>query len=83
MDDIHTIDIPATVTNLGAAMFRYEISNADFTAIYIHDEKQKELDWAFFANSLEYPGYSYSKSSYNKETGVVSSASGDVKVALR
>lgn len=83
MDDIHTIDIPATVTTLDAAMFRFGTSNTNFTTIYIHDEAQKDLDWAFFANYL---ADSYSKSNYNKETGVIKgdySNQKDVKVVLR
>lgn len=48
--------------------------------IYIHDEAQKDLDWTYF---VYYNGEGSSGSNYNKETGVVSSASGDVKVILR
>ena len=80
MDDIYTIDIPATITRLGAAMYRFDIYNANFTTIYIHDEAQKDLDWAYF---VDFNGNGNSGSGYNKETGVVSSASGGVKVVLR
>ena len=80
MDDIHTIDIPSTVTSLEAAMFRNGTSNTNFTTIYIHNEAQKDLDWAYF---VYYNGDGNSDSNYNKETGVVSSASGDVKVILK
>ena len=41
---------------------------------------QKDLDWTYF---VYYNGEGSSGSNYNKETGVVSSASGDVKVILR
>ena len=80
MDDIHTLDIPATVTNLNDAMFKYEESNKNFTTIYIHDEAQKDLNWTYF---VYYNGDGDGDSAYNKETGVVSSAYGDVKVVLR
>lgn len=80
MDDIHTLDIPSTMTSLRDAMFKYEESNKNFTTIYIHDEAQKDLDWAYF---VYYNGDGNRDSSYNKETGVVSSAYGDVKVVLR
>ncbi len=80
MDDIYTIDIPATVTSLGAAMFRFDTYNANFTTIYIHDEAQKDLNWAYF---VDFNGDGNGGSDYNKETGVVSSASGNVKVVLR
>ncbi len=80
MDDIHTLDIPATVTNLNDAMFKYEESNKNLTTIYIHDEAQKDLDWTYF---VYYNGDGNRDSSYNKEMGVVSSAYGDVKVILR
>lgn len=80
MDDIYTIDIPATITRLGAAMYKFDIYNANFTTIYIHDEAQKDLDWAYF---VDFNGDGNSGSGYNKETGVVSSASGGVKVVLR
>lgn len=80
MDDIHTLDIPATVTSLRDAMFKYGESNKNLTTIYIHDEAQKDLDWAYF---VYYNGDGNRDSSYNKETGVVSSAYGDVKVILR
>ena len=69
-----------TVTRLGAAMYRFDTYNANFTTIYIHDEAQKDLDWRYF---VYYNGDGNSGSSYNKETGVVSSASGDVKVILK
>lgn len=59
------------------AMFKYGYSNNNFTTIYIHDEKQKELDWGTFVN------YEGCNTYYKKETGVVSSAFGDVKVVLR
>lgn len=80
MDDIHTLDIPSTVANLKDAIFKYGESNKNLTTIYIHDEAQKDLDWAYF---VDYNGEGNSGSGYNKETGVVSSASGDVKVILR
>lgn len=80
MDDIHTLDIPSTVANLNDAIFKYEESNKNLTTIYIHDEAQKDLDWTYF---VYYNGEGSSGSNYNKETGVVSSASGDVKVILR
>ena len=80
MDDIYTLDIPSTVTNLADAMFKYEESNKKFTTIYIHDEAQKDLNWTYF---VYYNGDGDGDSDYNKETGVVSSASGDVKVVLR
>ena len=80
MDDIYTMDIPATITRLGAAMYKFDIYNANFTTIYIHDEAQKDLDWAYF---VDFNGDGNSGSGYNKETGVVSLASGDVKVVLR
>lgn len=80
MDDIHTLDIPSTVANLKDAIFKYGESNKNLTTIYIHDEAQKDLDWAYF---VDYNGEGNSGSGYNKETGVVSSASGDVKVVLR
>ena len=80
MDDIHTLDIPSTVTNLKDAIFKYEESNKNLTTIYIHDGAQKDLDWTYF---VYYNGEGNSGSNYNKETGVVSSASGDVKVILR
>lgn len=80
MDDIHTLDIPATVTNLADAMFKYKESNKNFTTIYIHDEAQKDLNWTYF---VYYNGDGDGDSAYNKETGVVSSASGDIKVVLR
>lgn len=80
MDDIHTLDIPSTVANLKDAIFKYGESNKNLTTIYIHDEAQKDFDWAYF---VDYNGEGNSGSGYNKETGVVSSASGDVKVILR
>lgn len=80
MDDIHTLDIPSTVTNLKDAIFKYEESNKNLTTIYIHDEAQKDLDWTYF---VYYNGEGSSGSNYNKEMGVVSSASGDVKVILK
>lgn len=80
MDDIHTLDIPSTVANLKDAIFKYGESNKNLTTIYIHDEAQKDLDWAYF---VDYNGEGNSGSGYNKETGVVSSASGDVKVILK
>ena len=80
MDDIHTLDIPSTVANLKDAIFKYGESNKNLTTIYIHDEAQKDLDWTYF---VYYNGEGSSGSNYNKETGVVSSASGDVKVILR
>lgn len=80
MDDIHTLDIPSTVANLKDAIFKYGESNKNLTTIYIHDEAQKDLDWAYF---VYYNGDGNRDSSYNKETGVVSSAYGDVKVILR
>ena len=80
MDDIHTLDIPSTVANLKDAIFKYGESNKNLTTIYIHDEAQKDLDWAYF---VDYNGEGNSGSGYNKETGVVSSSSGDVKVILR
>ena len=80
MDDIHTLDIPSTVANLNDAIFKYGESNKNLTTIYIHDEAQKDLDWAYF---VDYNGEGNSGSGYNKETGVVSSASGDVKVILK
>lgn len=80
MDDIHTLDIPSTVANLNDAIFKYEESNKNLTTIYIHDEAQKDLDWTYF---VYYNGEGSSGSNYNKETGVVSSASGDIKVVLR
>lgn len=80
MDDIHTLDIPSTVANLNDAIFKYEESNKNLTTIYIHDEAQKDLDWTYF---VYYNGEGSSGSNYNKETGVVSSASGDVKVILK
>lgn len=80
MDDIHTLDIPATVTNLADGMFKYKESNKNFTTIYIHDEAQKDLNWTYF---VYYNGDGDGDSAYNKETGVVSSAYGDIKVVLR
>lgn len=80
MDDIHTLDIPSTVANLKDAIFKYGESNKNLTTIYIHDEAQKDLDWAYFVYNN---GDGNRDSSYNKETGVVSSAYGDVKVILR
>ncbi len=83
MDDIYTIDIPATVTSLGAAMFRFDTYNANFTTIYIHDEAQKDLDWAYF---VDFNGDGNGGSDYNKETGVIKgdySDQKDVKVVLR
>ena len=80
MDDIHTLDIPLTVTNLADAIFKYGESNKNLTTIYIHDEAQKNLDWTWF---VYYNGEGNSDSGYNKETGVVSSTSGDVEVVLR
>lgn len=80
MDDIHTLDIPSTVTNLKDAIYKYEKSNKNFTTIYIHNEAQKDLNWAYF---VYYNGDGNRDSNYNKEMGVVSSAYGDVKVVLR
>ena len=48
-----------------------------FTTIYIHDEKQKELDWGTFVN------YEGCNSYYKKETGVILNTNGNVKVVLR
>ena len=80
MDDIHTLDIPSTVANLKDAIFKYGESNKNLTTIYIHDEAQKDLNWTYFVYNN---GDGNRDSSYNKETGVVSSAYGDVKVILR
>ena len=82
MDDIHTLDIPATVTNLSDAMFKDGNSNKNLTTIYIHDEAQKDLNWEWF---VAYNGESYSSSGYDKETGILAGAqnNSDVKVVLR
>ena len=77
MDDIYTIDIPVTITSLSDAMFKYGYSNNYFTTIYIHDEKQRELDWGTFVN------YEGCNSYYKKETGVILNTNGNVKVVLR
>ena len=52
-------------------------SNNYFTTIYIHDEKQKELDWGTFVN------FEGCNSYYKKETGVILNTNGNVKVVLR
>ncbi len=77
MDDIYTIDIPVTITSLSDAMFKYGYSNNNFATIYIHDEKQKELDWSTFVN---YEGCGVN---YKKETGVISNTNGNVNLILK
>lgn len=45
-------------------MYRFDIYNANFTTIYIHDEAQKDLDWAYF---VDFNGDGNSGSDYNKK----------------